>query len=95
MKLFNGSEYEVLSIDNIKLFSDLGGEDFPHKESERGKEIIKIADEAMEMEIPQLYASVYRLYLINGDRKLYEEPYFKRRVMLKKLVMGEIIQNEG
>lgn len=95
MKLFKDAEYEVLPLDNFKLFSDLGGADFPHKESERGKEIIKLADEAMEMEIPQLYASVYRLYLINGDRKLYEAPYFKRRVMLKKLVMGEIIQDEG
>lgn len=95
MKIFNGAKYDVLSLDDFKLFSDLKDASYPTKDSEHGKKLIALADEALKEEIPQLYASVYRQFYINGNRTNYQVPYFARRTMLKKLLIGEIIQNEG
>lgn len=95
MKIFEHANYNVLPISDFKLFSDMSGWHFPDAQSEHGKELIALADEALEMEIPQLYASNYRRFNIDGNRRCYEYDYFKRRTMLKKLLVGELVQNDG
>ncbi len=95
MKIFNKTEYDILSLENFKLFSDFESYSFPAPESVTGKALVKLADEALEKEIPQLYASVYRRFFIDGNRKEYEDGYFARRLMLKKLIYGELVLRNG
>lgn len=95
MKIFNGAKYNVLSISDFKLFSDFKKVEFPDKNSGHGKKLIALADEALEQEIPQLYASGYRQFSIDGNRAIFEKGFRQRRSMLKLLLIGEIIQNEG
>ena len=94
MKIFNGAKYNVLSKSDFRLFSDFERVEFPDKNSEYGKKLIELANEALQQEIPQLYASIYRQFTQNGNRQNYEKGYCERRNMLKKLLTGEIIQNE-
>lgn len=95
MKIFNKKEYDILPLKDFKLFSDFETYSFPTPESETGKALIKLADEALEKEIPQLYASVYRRYFIDGNRTEFQEGYSKRRLMLKALIYGELIVKNG
>lgn len=95
MKIFENANYAALPLSDFKLFSDFEKVEFPSPESEHGKKLIALADEALVQEIPQLYASKYRRYNIDGNRKCYEDDYFKRRTMLKRLLIGEIIKNDG
>ncbi len=93
MKLFENKTYDTLPLSEFKLFSDTDG--FPKADSALGKEIITIADEALQAEIPQLYASVYRRFVEDGNRAEYEAAYFGRRELLRVLLQGEIIQNQS
>ena len=95
MKIFENATYDVLPISEFKLFSDLGNWKFPSKDSEQGKEIIKLADEALEAEIPQLYATKFLEFTRTGNRANFEADYFMRREMLRKLLLGEILLDNG
>lgn len=92
MKLFEGKTYPILPADEFKLFS---GMHFPKAESDLGRAIIANADAAMQSEIPQLYASLYLRFATDGNRSEFEAAYFERRILLKKLLLGEIVQNEN
>ena len=69
MRIFSGAKHSVLSPENFRLF--LGGNktSFPEKDSSRGKYLIEKAEEALNTEIPQLYASIYARYVFDGNRK--------------------------
>ncbi|MBE7034111.1 MAG: hypothetical protein E7406_07800, partial [Ruminococcaceae bacterium] len=95
MKIFNGTEYDILPLADFKLFLDFENYFFPTPESVTGKALIKLADETLESEIPQLYASVYRRFFIDGNRTEYEDGYFERRSMLKNLIYGELVLRNG
>ncbi len=94
MKLFTDKTYSVLPLSEFKLFADIKT-GFPGAESALGKAIIANAEDALQSEIPQLYASAYRRFVEDGDRQEYETAYFGRRTQLKKLLLGEIVQNEN
>ncbi len=94
MKIFENAEHKVLSLEQFKLFCDLDCK-LPTPESDYGKILIADADKAMDEEIPQIYASQYKRFITDGNRSEYESGYFKRRMMLKRLFVGEIIQNSG
>ena len=95
MKIFENATYDVLPISDFKLFRDLDGWEFPSKDSEQGKAMIALADKALEEEIPQLYATKFLEFTRNGNRTNYEGDYFKRRDMLRSLLFGEIILDNG
>jgi len=95
MKIFNGTKYDLLPLADFKLFLDFENYSFPAPESVTGKALIKLADETLEREIPQLYASVYRRFFIDGNRTEYTDDYYARRFMLKKLIYGELVLRNG
>jgi len=94
MKVFNDTEYDVLPIEKFKLFSDLENWSLPSPDSEEGKYLIKKAEEVFESPIKMLCASDYRKFNITGNRTEFEGVYFKRRVDLRKLIIGEAVQSE-
>lgn len=95
MKIFNGTKYDLLPLADFKLFLDFESYSLPAPESVTGKALIKLADETLEREIPQLYASVYRRYFIDGNRTEFQEGYNERRSMLKALIYGELVLKNG
>ena len=95
MKIFNKAEYDVLPLADFKPFLDFENYSFPTPESVTGKALVKFADEALETEIPQLYASVYRRFFIDGNRTEFQDGYYERRLMLKKLIYGELTLKNG
>ncbi len=44
---------------------------------------------------PQLSATAYLKYASHGDRRTYEEPYFKRRSLLIRAVLAECAEDKG
>ena len=95
VKIFENATYNVLPISEFKLFSDLENWAFPSKDSDHGKELIALADEALGEEIPQLYATKFLEFTRIGNRANFEADYFQRRDMLRKLLFGEIILDNG
>ena len=94
MKIFENAKHKALSLEQFRLFCDLDCK-LPSPDSEYGKILIDDADKALNEEIPQLYASHYKRFIADGNRSEYEAGYFKRRMILKRLFIGEIIQNKG
>jgi len=95
MKIFSKKDYSVLPQSAFTLFSDLGAFSFPDAESEHGKAILSLADEALNKEIPQLYASKFRRFFTDGNRTEFEKSYFGRRDMLQFLLFGELVAKNG
>ena len=95
MKIFENAVYNVLPISDFRIFKDLNEWSFPAVDSEQGKALIELADKALDEEIPQLYATKFLEFTRNGNRANYEADYFKRRRILKALLLGEIILNSG
>lgn len=95
VKIFENAEYNVLPISEFKLFSDFGNWQFPPADSEQGKALLTLADEALEKEIPQLYATKFLEFTRNGNRVNFEADYLGRRSMLFRLLMGEMILDSG
>ena len=56
---------------------------------------IEAAEKMLDTEIPMLTLSLYRDYIITGNRKSYEAPFFKRRQMLDVLNYAEAIERKG
>jgi hypothetical protein len=81
----------VLPLDAVRLFSDGGYEINP----ELIPYVIEKAEEVLEKEIPQLYATEYMMFLRNGNRNIYEASYFERRDMMLTLAIAEYIEKKG
>lgn len=53
--------------------------------------IIRFADKVLLKDIDPLSGTMYTNFMLNGDRSLYEENYFRRRVELSYLVIAECL----
>lgn len=63
---------------------------------EKYKNTIKtLADESAAAEIPICKAGNYREFVLNGNRRRYETPYFERRNILINLTLGELVFDDG
>jgi len=92
MKLFENYN----AVGNVKSFEEFKlsftREDVP--ESYKAK-IKSEADKYLDFEVPMCPASLYREFVLNGNRTRYEAPYFVRRTMLMKLIAGEFAFDDG
>ena len=82
----------VVSLENFRLFADMEKTYFSDEDKET---ILKIAEEYAEMEYEPILAHSYMRYEKNGDRSIYEGEYFKRRVMVWNLFLGEYVERKG
>lgn len=83
----------VLPLEQYRLFCDLEkGFEIPEF---RKSEMIDKAEAALSMEIPLLLASDYMRFCENGNRSIFEDKYFLRRMLLLDLTVGEYIENKG
>ena len=82
----------VVSLENFKLFADMEKTVFSDEDKET---ILKIAEEYAEMEYEPLLAHSYMRYEKTGDRSIYEGEYFKRRIMVWNLFLGEYVERKG
>jgi len=57
--------------------------------------IIHKGEEAAELEVPVLPASVYLQFKRNGNRSNYQDIWYERRERLNVLVVAECIENKG
>lgn len=58
-------------------------------------ELVKIAEELLEEEIPLLTLSLYRTYFKTGDRAEFDNKYLRRRYMLAVLAYAEYREGKG
>jgi len=82
----------TLPFSEFKLFSDLND---PSMNKEKCERIVKNAEKLLEKEIPLLPASVYREYVVNGNRSNYESLFFLRRDMAVSFAVAEAYENKG
>ena len=82
----------TLPFSEFKLFSDLND---PSMNKEKCERIVKNAEKLLEKEIPLLPASVYREYVVNGNRSNYESLFFLRRDMAVSFAVAEVYENKG
>ena len=83
-------DFDPLYLPDIKerSFWESLPEDYRH-------ERLKLAEEALEMEWPEILMSQYLRFSKDGNRVDFEDKYFTRRRMLTSLVMGECIEAKG
>ena len=84
---------KVLPYDQFKLFIDQE-QGFTINE-EQIPRILMQAEEALEREIPQLYAHEFMMFRRDGNRSIFESRYFPRRDIALKLALGEYIERKG
>ena len=82
----------LLPFEKFKLFSDIDSLTVDQGKAER---IVNTADELLKKDIPLLPASMYREYVINGNRSNYEELFFLRRDMAVYFAAAEAYENKG
>ena len=82
----------LLPFSEFRLFSDVEN---PAMNISKAEEILARAEEYLRMDIPMLLASVYREYVVNGNRSNYQNPYFLRRDMAVALAVAEAYENKG
>lgn len=57
--------------------------------------MLERAEEFLNMEIPQQYASQYMMYKRNGNRTVFQNTFHPRRTMAYWLAIGEYIEGKG
>ncbi len=82
----------VLPFDKFRLFID---EKDPKFDDEKMSQVVKRAESLLNEPIPLLSASLYREYVVIGNRRNYEGPYFLRRAMALSLAMAEAYEKQG
>ena len=82
----------VLPFEEFRLFIDEKDPKFDEKKMAR---VVKRAEEMLEEPIPMLPASLYREFVVNGNRTHYQTPYFRRRLMALTLAMAEAYEKKG
>ncbi len=82
----------VLSHSDLNIFSDLGELEVEEKKASR---VIATAERYLTEDIPQLLASDFREYFINGNRSNFENKVFLRRNMTFYLSMAEYLEGQG
>ena len=82
----------LLPYSEFRLFSDIQAPKIP---SDKGENILALAESLLDKDIPLLPASVYREYVTNGNRSNYEDIYFLRRDMAATFAAAEAYENKG
>ena len=82
----------LLPYSEFKLFSDYEN---PTVNEKKMAQVIANAEKALADEIPMLPASMYRQYVTNGNRSVYEGRFFKRRDMVLWLSLAEWYEKKG
>ena len=82
----------LLPYSDFRLFSDV---EKPEMNKQKSEEILKYAEGLLDKDIPLLRASVYREYVVNGNRSHYQDPYFLRRDMAVAFAVAEAYENKG
>jgi len=82
----------VLPIEKFQLFSDIGKLQLNDKTT---SSILAIAEEYLQKEYQPILAHSYMRFEKNGNRNIYEDEYFERRVMVWYLFLGEYIEKSG
>lgn len=85
----------VLPFDSFKLFEGKNALQLPDKNSNLAKGIIALGEKCLDYSIPILPLSQYIRFTDDGDRAGYENLYFSRRRALNKLMLAELVENEG
>ena len=86
-------EGNILPLDQFKLFCDK--EDGLVISDEIKPQIFEQADEILQKDIPQLYATEYMMYRTNGNRSVYEKKFFERRENMFTLALAEYLDRNG
>ena len=81
----------VLPIEKFQLFSDIGKLQLNDKTT---SSILSIAEEYLQKEYQPILAHSYMRFEKNGNRNIYEDEYFERRVMVWYLFLGEYIEKK-
>ncbi|HLA39080.1 MAG TPA: heparinase II/III family protein, partial [Candidatus Glassbacteria bacterium] len=86
----------LIAIGDWKPFARYEDRDFWRSLPEAARKVqVARAEESLGKPWPELPASLYLQFSINGNRSNYEEPYFARRDRLADLVIAEMIEAEG
>jgi len=59
------------------------------------QKVIVSAERVQDFDWPSLFATQYMEYKFNGNRTNYEQTVNKRRDVLSRLVLGELVENKG
>ena len=62
---------------------------------EQRQELIALGEEALATPWPNLPATLYLRFARDGDRAVFEAPYFLRRSLLAHLVLAECVEGQG
>ena len=86
----------VVSPDKYLYFARESLPEEPLKVNEATRaDYIRKAEEYLETTIPILPLSLYREFVVNGNRSRFDDAFFKRRSMLFVLSMAEAIERKG
>lgn len=96
-RLFEGYKFtgKILPFESFRPFLDKKQDLTKAWSDERKNSCIKQAESYLQEKIPSLPATLYAQFRRNGNRSLYETPYFERRVMAISLACAEAIENKG
>lgn len=86
-------EGRILPLDKFKLFCDK--KDGLTVSDEIKAQVFMQADEILQKDIPQLFASEYMMFRTNGNRTVYEKKFFERRENMFTLAFAEYLQKQG
>ena len=86
----------VVTPDKYLYFAKGSAPEAPLKVNEATRtDYIRKAEEYLNTEIPILPLSLYREFVVNGNRSRFDDAFFKRRSMLFVLSMAEAIERQG
>ncbi len=83
---------KVLPRDKFKPYRELENAEFNPKRMEK---VVLSAEKFLDAEVPMLPASLYREFVINGNRANFEGLFFKRRDMALTLALAEAYEKKG
>ena len=82
----------VLPFEEFRLFLD---EKDPKFDDEKLAKVVADAEKFLEEPIPFLPASLYREFVVNGNRSHFEELYFRRRGRALTFALAEAYEKKG
>ena len=86
----------IVTPDKYLYFTKESSPEAPLKVNEATRaDYIRKAEEYLNTDIPILPLSLYREFVVNGNRSRFDDAFFKRRSMLFVLSMAEAIERGG
>ena len=86
------AEGNVLPFEEFRLFID---EKELKPDEKKLAKVVARAEGMLEEPIPMLPLSLYREFVVNGNRVDYQQPYFRRRSMAYTLAVAEAYEKKG